>query len=167
MLEEFEEKMTTIFLTDAIPARRILLLKRAADKKFAPNLYTGTGGKIEPGEDQYVGAKRELFEETGLSTALTEFGRIVINGKKRILFQFHGIYNSNLIPNCPEGVLEWVPVDKIFELPIIPTAKSFLEEWQKRGWNTDKPFTIYIQREDMNNPFTKVYSSEIIEGLHF
>ena len=39
------------------------------------------GGKIEDGEDIISAAKRELFEETGLSSNDVQFGKIVWQGK--------------------------------------------------------------------------------------
>ena len=45
---------------------RVLLLRRAEDKKIDPNMYSGIGGKVEPGEDFYSALLREIEEETGL-----------------------------------------------------------------------------------------------------
>ena len=45
---------------------KLLLLKRAADKKVDPNMYAGIGGKVEPHEDFYSALLREIKEETGI-----------------------------------------------------------------------------------------------------
>lgn len=45
---------------------KVLLLKRAEDKKIDPNMYSGIGGKVEPREDFYSALLREIEEETGL-----------------------------------------------------------------------------------------------------
>ncbi len=36
-----------IFLVDGDPPTKVVLLKRAEDKTFAPNKYTGIGGKVD------------------------------------------------------------------------------------------------------------------------
>ena len=51
---------------------RVLLLKRADDKKIDPGFYGGVGGKVEPHESFYDALTREIKEETGL----TEFESI-------------------------------------------------------------------------------------------
>jgi 8-oxo-dGTP diphosphatase len=51
---------------------KVLLLKRSANKKLDPGVYSGIGGKVEPGEDFYSALLREIKEETGL----TEFESI-------------------------------------------------------------------------------------------
>ena len=164
-LNDFEEKFTTIFLIDAIRPAKILLLKRSADKKIAPNLYTGTGGKIELGENQLEGARRELKEETGLEVPIQEFGRVVINKDKKILCQFFGLYDSENLPDCTEGTLEWVLVDDLDSKNIIPTAKIFLNAWAKRAWQTGTPFTMNVVRADAKDINSPIYSIDIVDGL--
>jgi 8-oxo-dGTP pyrophosphatase MutT (NUDIX family) len=164
-MQDYQENLTTIFLTDAMPATKIMLLKRSAAKKFAPNLYTGTGGKLEQDESALTCAQRELFEETGLRTPLTEFGRIIINKNKRIIYQFHGMYDSDTLPNCPEGVLEWVTPEELEEKPIIPNAKLFLLEWKERNWDIRKPVTLYIERQDPFDVYSKSTYVEVVDGL--
>jgi len=56
---------TLIFLTRG---DKILLIKGAANKRLWANLYNGIGGHIEPGEDILSAARRELKEETNLTS---------------------------------------------------------------------------------------------------
>ncbi len=56
--------LTLIFL---IKGDEILTLRRSSNKKVYPNKLSGFGGKVEPGEDLFTSAKREFFEETGLT----------------------------------------------------------------------------------------------------
>ncbi|KKQ83342.1 MAG: NUDIX hydrolase [Candidatus Woesebacteria bacterium GW2011_GWA1_38_8] len=51
---------------------KVLLLKRAGNKKVDPGVYSGVGGKVEPHESFYAALLREIEEETGL----TEFETI-------------------------------------------------------------------------------------------
>jgi len=46
---------------------KYLLLKRGTAAKFFSGLWDFPGGKLRPGEDPLVGAKREAYEETALS----------------------------------------------------------------------------------------------------
>src|SRR5579859_5143182 len=50
---------------------KLLLMRRAAWKAFAPGRWTGIGGKVESHElgDVVAAARRELFEETDLTPA--------------------------------------------------------------------------------------------------
>jgi len=51
---------------DFAGVRKIFLPKRAATKKFLPNVYEIPGGHIDFGEDIVVGLKREIKEEFGV-----------------------------------------------------------------------------------------------------
>lgn len=46
---------------------KLLLLKRADNKKVDPGLYSGVGGKVEPHESFYDALIREIEEETGIT----------------------------------------------------------------------------------------------------
>jgi len=159
-----KERFTTIFLADQTNPTRFFLLKRAATKKFAPGLITGFGGKLESGETRKQGAYRELAEETGLTQVkLIEFGRLIINQNK-ILYQFFGTYAGQQLV-CNEGQVEEIEIDKLFFLPLIPTAKLFLEAWQQRDWRTSEHFTLLIERKDPEDIFSPILSIEALPGL--
>ena len=50
----------------------VLLLRGAPDKRIWPDKYNGVGGHVETGEDILSGARREIYEETGLTVDLAK-----------------------------------------------------------------------------------------------
>jgi 8-oxo-dGTP pyrophosphatase MutT (NUDIX family) len=164
----FEKAHTVVFFIDE-KRQRIGMLKRSEKLAFAPNLYTGVGGKIEKGEGNYTGAARELEEELKgrfEKRSLKEFGRIIINGMAVISY-FSLPHEDDALPEKNEdiGDLSWASFDEVMDLEIIPTTKYFMEEWRKRSWNTDRPFTVLMAREDPNDIKSPVTSISIQEDL--
>jgi 8-oxo-dGTP pyrophosphatase MutT (NUDIX family) len=167
----FEKAHTVVFFIDT-KQYRIAMLKRAANLSFAPGLYTGVGGKIEKEEGHQRGAVRELGEELKEGEEsfgkenIKEFGRIIINGHAVICY-FALPYENDTLPETADsiGELEWISIDKIMDLDIIPTTKYFMKEWQKRNWDISKPFTVLMTRDDPNDINSIASSIVIEEGL--
>src|SRR5215204_3779053 len=101
----------TVIPRTAIFLRRgdsYLLLKGAATKRLWANKYNGLGGHMERGEDVLSAAKRELFEETGLSAELWLCGTLLVDvGDAQAgicLYLFSG--------ECPQGIGEPQPSEE-------------------------------------------------------
>ncbi len=125
---------TLIFITNK---NKILLLKGDSKKKLWADKYNGIGGHIEKGEDVYQSALRELFEETGLKNIpLTLRGSITIDVEESTgisLFVFTGQYKSGEVSPSEEGTLNWVPMEKLSEYPLVEDLyelipRSFLNQ---------------------------------------
>jgi 8-oxo-dGTP diphosphatase len=115
--------------------RRLLLLQRASWKKFAPNRWTGLGGKVESGEiaDLVGGARREVFEETDLTSAEMSELRV-----RRVLLFHHpdeglvslvyltGETTTDRVPACNEGTLRWVGPKELAGLDVIENTAGVL-----------------------------------------
>lgn len=168
MLADFQEKLTIVFFGDRVPPRHLVVLRRGPNRKFAPNLYTGLGGKMEIDELPLSGAHRELKEEANLvDVDIAEFGRLIVN-RQKLLCYFFGVWPfwpEQGLPSCTEGVLEWVQIEKLFVKDIIPTTRFFLDIWRQRNWDTLRPFTVLLERDDTNDINSPISSFETREGL--
>jgi 8-oxo-dGTP diphosphatase len=116
-------------------AGQYLLLKRSPSKQFAPNLWTGIGGHVEPDEynDLAAAALRELREESGILP-----GEIEVFTLRRVLFlsrpggplvlllYYTGRLLGRVTPDCPEGTLEWIGPERIPGLEMIETTRAVL-----------------------------------------
>ncbi len=143
---------------------RLVLLKRSAACEFAPNLYTGIGGKFEEGETPMECAYRELKEEAGLDVPLQTFGKLTIAHHDTVLYYFFGLYQHEQVPECNEGTLEWTGLENVLEKDIIPTTRYFIEEWKKRDWSL-KPFSVIIERHPVNDIWAKPTRIDVVEGV--
>jgi 8-oxo-dGTP diphosphatase len=109
----------------------VLLMKRAAHRRVFPNQYNGLGGHIERNEDIYSSALREIAEESGLaahSLQLRGIHNIDAGGDSGImLFVFTAISETKaLLQGSPEGELEWIPKDRVFELDLVEDLPELL-----------------------------------------
>lgn len=109
----------------------LLLLKRAAHKRVFPNQYNGLGGHVERDEDPASSALREIKEESGLeahSLQLRSIHNIDAEGGAGILlFVFTALSETRAVRgDCPEGKLEWIPKDAVFELDLVEDLPELL-----------------------------------------
>ncbi len=167
----FEKVHAAVFFIDEKNGR-MGMLKRAADNDFAPNLYTGVGGKVEKNEGHHAGIVREIDEELGDGKKnlqlekIREVGRVIINNNA-IVSYFALPFESDSLPATEKGIgtLEWVPFDALLNMQLIPTVIHFAGEWKRRGWDTQKPFTVFVTRENADDIYSPVSATIIKEGL--
>jgi len=116
--------------------KKILLLKRAANRRVHPGLVAGVGGKMDcpfgKVETPLETAIREIEEETGiLNTDISDIRLAGITTAddrfgKWLIFQFIAKLKSDSVKfrDTDEGELFWADTDSISSLNLIPDLKN-------------------------------------------
>ena len=114
-------------------SRRVVLLCRADWKTFAPDRWTGIGGKLEGEEvaEPALGALRELREETGLTLDDLRDWRFVADildpGAAVRLVYFVAVFAGEHLPPCNEGTLHWVSLTEYQHYDLIENTRAVLD----------------------------------------
>lgn len=135
------QPFTVVFLLDRKNSR-VLLLKRAAWKEFAPNQFTGIGGKVDSGEENDIKSSllRELEEETKITAA--DFANLTCNaellvqragGEYSVIFYFvaDAVDAEKISLECNEGDLGWYSYSEFANLDFIPSTGVLMEHLVK------------------------------------
>ena len=150
-------KYTLCFIKDK---DNFLMLNRIK----APNmgLWNGVGGKLEPNEDKFVGIKREITEETGLSIENVTFKGDVYwlshnnsGGMHVFIAEYPENSNLNLPIDEVEGILAFKHKDWIFNennKGIISNIPIFLKKMLMT--NTPLEFTFYYDENEIIKSYT-------------
>ena len=112
--------------------------------------YNGLGGKLENDEDVVAGMRREIEEEAGISCdSLSLRGTISWPGFGKDGEDWLGFvllvtgYTGTPHASNVEGTLEWVPVERIHELPLWEGDRQFLPlvfDEDPRGFHGVMPY---------------------------
>ena len=100
--------------------------------------WIGIGGKFEEGESPEECVRREVMEETGIKMIKLEYRGIVTFVSKieeGVYYELMHLFwcddfadsPENKASDCDEGVLEWIPKDKMNELPHWQGDEIFLK----------------------------------------
>jgi 8-oxo-dGTP diphosphatase len=118
---------TLIFI---LKENNVLLIKGKSNKKIWPNLYNGLGGHVEKGEDVMSAARRELYEESGITDAQLNLCGIIsvdLDGLSGIeIFVFRGVTNQQTLKSSDEGNLEWIDLSEIERIPVVEDLRTII-----------------------------------------
>jgi 8-oxo-dGTP diphosphatase len=110
-----------------------LMLRRSPNKRYAPNIVHPVGGKVETGENALAGAKREAFEETGLTISNVRLRAVLLDIKPVpgepydwLVYHFLADYESGEPRETPEGQLVWLTRDEMAEQDLHPSVRPVI-----------------------------------------
>lgn len=94
--------------------------------------WVGVGGKFEAGETPYDCARREIFEETGLSDLKLVYRGIVTFVSDKYGTEYMHLFTANAESDeiktvCNEGELVWIEKSAVYSLPIWEGDKIFFK----------------------------------------
>lgn len=122
----------------------LMLHRTKKENDISRDKWLGIGGKMEFGETVLECMQRETLEETGLVWKDPELkGIITFNFYEEkdcpvyteLMFLYSGGHAQGSLKECREGVLEWVPIDQVFQLPLWQGDFLFLNKLR----NPDEP----------------------------
>ena len=103
-------------------------IKKAQDENQGK--WIGIGGHLEENESPEECVLREAKEETGLSLAglrlrgISTF--ILTDWGNELTFLYTAETKDSDLPECPEGILKWVPIDQVDSLSLWEGDRVFL-----------------------------------------
>lgn len=113
---------------------KYLMLKRSPLKKYAPGVVHPVGGKVDPNEDPFSAAQRELLEEAGvkvknmkLEAVLTEIAPHVNEPWNWVIFHFSADYAFGDLKQTEEGELIWLTAEEILGKELFPSVRAVIK----------------------------------------
>lgn len=99
--------------------------------------WIGIGGGFLENESPEECIRREALEETGLTLGEVKLRSVVTfvieGGECEHMFLFKCTDFSGELIECDEGILEWVPKDKLYDLELWEGDKIFLRKIEEDG----------------------------------
>jgi 8-oxo-dGTP diphosphatase len=149
-----------------------LMMERSNTKKFAPGVWAGVGGHLEPEEinDPQRACIREIYEETGIEEKdirdLNLKYMILRRSKDEIRTQYVYIGNTSKrqVINTDEGKLFWINKDSLLERKLSVTTKMTLKHYLEHGAEISDVLVGTVSAKE-NNPEISWIPIQDWEGL--
>jgi len=113
---------------------KYLLLKRSSQKKYAPNIIHPIGGKVDPNENPYTGAQRELLEEAGIKVKNMRLEAIIMELKpvkggdgNWLIFHFSADYDSGELITTEEGKFVYLSAEEMLFKDLFPSVRLTIQ----------------------------------------
>ena len=125
-----------------IEGDKVLLIKHSSGSAYTRQVYGVPAGRIDPNETEKQAAAREFHEETGLTTGETDLHEFENNyysaelerktGKEEWSIRFFRTQNyQGELKASEEGTPEWVSIDKLRDMDVLPNVIEGIEASQK------------------------------------
>ena len=113
---------------------KYLLMKRSANKRYAPGRIHPFGGKIDQNENPYEGAIREIKEEIGVDIENLKLEAVILEltDEKELpvnwlIFHFSADYKSGDVKSTEEGEAVYLTKNEIISSNLFPSVKSIIK----------------------------------------
>ena len=109
----------------------LMLLRNKKEHDASRGKWIGVGGKLEEGESPEECVIREAFEETGLTVKPVFRGVVTFvsdEEQNELMFLYTAdSFTGELLEECNEGMLSWIPKNRIMELNLWEGDRIFLK----------------------------------------
>ena len=114
---------------------KVLVLRRSSTRRYAANVVHPVGGKVDPLEDPFTAAQREVEEETGLSiknvrleAVLFDVAPVAGESHNWLIYHFSADSEHGEPHQTEEGELLWMTPAEFVRQPLHPSLQAGVAE---------------------------------------
>ncbi len=111
-----------------------LVIRRSTKKRYAPGVVSPIGGKVDPGENPYTTAMRELAEEANITVSNVRLEAVIVEIEpvkdepyNWLVFYFSGDYAGGEITQTEEGELILLSKEELLAEQLFPSFREVVE----------------------------------------
>ncbi|HEY2003523.1 MAG TPA: NUDIX domain-containing protein [Candidatus Saccharimonadia bacterium] len=136
---------------------KYLVLHRSPQKTFAPDVIHPVGGKIDPNEDPFTTAEREVLEEAGVQVKNMRLEAVInelLPPPRRdynwLIFHFTADYAGGDVVTTEEGELVWMTADEIKASRLFPSVRPLIDKILNPNAGTVFATFAYNEHDDID-----------------